>query len=111
MTWKRFGLNPSLVRSDKTLSHPTSPHLDLDLDHGTLARPGTASSQQGGRSSALSLNTDEDHSDLPAFRSAGTLGTPSSSRARMLAQQRELELKKRQSAVQSGGEHATWLTS
>lgn len=46
---------------------------------------------------------DDDEPELPAFRSAGTLGTPSSSRARTLAQQRELQLKKRQAAVQSGG--------
>lgn len=41
--------------------------------------------------------------DLPAFRSAGTLNTPSSSRARMLDQQREIELKKRQANMQNGG--------
>ena len=38
-----------------------------------------------------------------AFGSAGGIGTPSSSRARMLAQQRELQLKKRQAAAQNGG--------
>lgn len=37
------------------------------------------------------------------FGSAGGLGTESSSRARMLAQQRELQLKKRQNAAQNGG--------
>ena len=40
---------------------------------------------------------------LPNFGSAGGIGTPSSSRARMLAQQREIQLKKRLSAIQSGG--------
>jgi hypothetical protein len=35
--------------------------------------------------------------------SAGALGAPNASRARMLAQQRELQLKKRQSATQQGG--------
>jgi len=49
------------------------------------------------------MDDDEDH-DLPAFRSAGTLNTPSSSRARMLSQQREIEMKKRQAQLQSGGE-------
>jgi hypothetical protein len=50
-----------------------------------------------------SVEEDEDDDDLPAFRSAGGLGTPANSRARMLAQQREIQLKKRQSNVQSGG--------
>jgi hypothetical protein len=45
----------------------------------------------------------DDDDDLPAFRSAGTLNTPSSSRARMLSQQREIELKKRQAQMQNGG--------
>ena len=43
----------------------------------------------------------EDKGDV--FGSAGGLGTPSSSRARMLAQQREIQLKNRQKAMQSGG--------
>ncbi len=37
------------------------------------------------------------------YGSAGALGAPSSSRARMLAQQRELQLKKRETANASGG--------
>jgi hypothetical protein len=47
---------------------------------------------------------EEEDNDLPAFRSAGTLGTPSSSRARMLSQQREILMKKRSSSMQNGGE-------
>lgn len=49
---------------------------------------------------------DEDNDDdggIPAFGSAGGIGTPSSSRARMLAQQRDIQLKKRLNAMHSGG--------
>jgi hypothetical protein len=46
---------------------------------------------------------DDEDGGIPAFGSAGGLATPSSSRARMLAQQRELQLKKRQTAMSSGG--------
>lgn len=49
---------------------------------------------------------DDDMEDLSlgggALNSAGGLGTSSASRARMLAQQRELQLKKRQSTASSG---------
>ena len=51
-------------------------------------------------------NNDDDDNDggrMPSFGSAGGIGTPSSSRARMLAQQRDIQLKKRQTAIQSGG--------
>ena len=41
--------------------------------------------------------------DDEIFGSAGALGSPSSSRARMLAQQRDIQLKNRQKAMQSGG--------
>lgn len=50
---------------------------------------------------SLTLIDAED--DEPSFNSAGTLNTPSASRARMLAQQRELQLKKRQTSVQTSG--------
>ena len=46
------------------------------------------------------MDAEDDDSN---FHSAGTLNTPSASRARMLAQQRELQLKKRQNSVQTGG--------
>ena len=52
------------------------------------------------------IENDDNESEgggLPTFGSAGGIGTPSSSRARMLAQQREIQLKKRLSAIQSGG--------
>ena len=42
--------------------------------------------------------------DSPTLGSAGSLGTPSSSRARMLAQQREIQLKNRQKSMESAGE-------
>ena len=45
------------------------------------------------------MNVDDPESDLSALGG----GASSSSRARMLAQQRELQLKKRQSTLQSGG--------
>jgi hypothetical protein len=41
--------------------------------------------------------------DDDGFGSAGPVAAPSSSRARMLAQQRELQLKKRESATATGG--------
>jgi hypothetical protein len=44
---------------------------------------------------------------MPSFGSAGGIGTPTSSRARMLAQQRDIQQKKRLSAYQSGG---NWLS-
>lgn len=46
---------------------------------------------------------DDNEGGRISFGSAGGIGTPSSSRARMLAQQREIQLKKRATAVQSGG--------
>ena len=46
---------------------------------------------------------DFDDDDLPAFRSNSNADAPSSSRARMLAQQREIQMKKRQSSMVSGG--------
>lgn len=51
------------------------------------------------------INDDDDNDGgrMPSFGSAGGIGTPSSSRARMLAQQRDIQLKKRQTAIQSGG--------
>ena len=45
--------------------------------------------------------TNEDDDEI--FGSAGGLHSPSSSRARMLAQQREIQLKNRQKAMQNGG--------
>lgn len=48
-------------------------------------------------------NDDDNEGGRISFGSAGGIGTPSSSRARMLAQQREIQLKKRATAVQSGG--------
>ena len=48
-------------------------------------------------------NDDDNDGGRISFGSAGGIGTPSSSRARMLAQQREIQLKKRATAVQSGG--------
>ena len=47
---------------------------------------------------------DDDGARMPSFGSAGGIGTPTSSRARMLAQQRDIQQKKRLSAYQSGGE-------
>ena len=46
---------------------------------------------------------DDDGARMPSFGSAGGIGTPTSSRARMLAQQRDTQQKKRLSAYQSGG--------
>ena len=46
---------------------------------------------------------DDDGARMPSFGSAGGIGTPTSSRARMLAQQRDIQQKKRLSAYQSGG--------
>jgi hypothetical protein len=62
-------------------------------------RPSTAQTS----SNIVLEDAELDDDDLPAYRSAGTLNSASSSRARMLAQQRELQLKKRQNQVQSGG--------
>jgi hypothetical protein len=54
--------------------------------------------------SVLTIEDDsDDNSNIPSFNSNGVSNTPQSSRARMLAQQREIQLKKRQSALQSGG--------
>ncbi len=66
-------------------------------------RPSTAVTAPNSKSNTLNLDEFEQDDDLPAFRSAGTLNTPSSSRARMLAQQRELQMKKRQSQMQNSG--------
>ena len=52
----------------------------------------------------FNLDEDEhfnDHNDN--FGIAGGIPTPNSSRARMLAQQRELQLKKRQASIQTSG--------
>ncbi len=49
------------------------------------------------------VSYDAQELDDNGFGSAGTLGVGSSSRARMLAQQRELQLKKRHAAIQSSG--------
>lgn len=67
------------------------------------SRPSTAVTAPNSKSNTLNLDEFEQDDDLPAFRSAGTLNTPSSSRARMLAQQRELQMKKRQSQMQNSG--------
>lgn len=53
---------------------------------------------------------DEDDDDNGGFGSAGALSSPSSSRARMLAQQRDIQLKRRQSA-QSSGKFRTFFFS
>ena len=49
------------------------------------------------------LNDDSQEDVGGEFGSAGAIGTGASSRARMLAQQRELQLKKRHAAIQSSG--------
>lgn len=59
------------------------------------------------------FDDDDNDRDLPPFRNGGSSvsnsvndngpGTPSSSRARMLAQQRELQLKKRQNNITGSG--------
>lgn len=69
----------------------------------SLLGPSTAITANNSNSHTLSLDEFENDDDLPAFRSAGALGTPSSSRARMLAQQRELQMKKRQSQIANSG--------
>ena len=66
-----------------------------------VSRPGTA---QSSNSSSMN-NADDDDGSIGGLGSAGGLGTPNSSRARMLAQQRELQLKKRQATIQSGGKY------
>jgi hypothetical protein len=66
-----------------------------------VARPTTAATNSN--SHTLDLEELDQDDDLPAFRSAGTFGTPSGSRARMLSQQREILMKKRQSSIQSSG--------
>ncbi len=65
--------------------------------------PGRPSTAQTTSNSLTLQDAELDDDDLPAYRSAGTLNSASSSRARMLAQQRELQLKKRQNQVQTGG--------
>ena len=45
----------------------------------------------------------DDEPNDSGLGSAGTLASPSSSRARMLAQQRDLQLKKRMNTFQAGG--------
>ena len=49
------------------------------------------------------LRMEDVDDDDAAFGSAGGLGVESNSRARMLAQQRDIQLKNRQKAMQSGG--------
>ena len=55
----------------------------------------------------MNLGLEDDMEELSmssggALNSAGGIGTSSASRARMLAQQRELQLKKRQTSASSG---------
>lgn len=68
----------------------------------TTARPGTASST-GGELSMKDFDDDDNDGLGGGYRAGG--GPSSNSRARMLAQQRELQLKKRQSNMQSGGKN------
>ena len=56
------------------------------------------------RNRNLKNNFDDDDDDLSnQFGNRVNLGTPSGSRARMLAQEREKQLKRRQNAAQSEG--------
>jgi len=65
---------------------------------------GGASSSSSSSSSSSAMSKDVGDEEDDGLGSAGSLaGAGSSSRARMLAQQRELQLKKRQSALQTGG--------
>ena len=71
-----------------------------------MSVPAVASSRQS--FAPVTLNDiddieEEDDYGGSGFGSAGGITAPSSSRARMLAQQRELQLKKRQAAIQSSG--------
>lgn len=63
----------------------------MNLFFFSLGRPSTASN---------SLPEDD---EAQGFGSAGTLNSATSSRARMLAQQREIQMKKRQSLMQNTG--------
>lgn len=67
----------------------------------STSRPSTASNSSA--SLAVTCLEEDQEGDMTAYGSAGGIGTPSSSRARMLAQQREIQLKRRQSSMQSGG--------
>lgn len=51
----------------------------------------------------VQLTLHEDDDNTASFANIGSLNS-SGSRARMLAQQREIQLKKRQSSAQTGGE-------
>ena len=65
---------------------------------------GYSSSPNPKGSGMSNLNVlDLDDNNEGTFGSAGGISTPNSSRARMLAQQREIQLKKRQSLIENGG--------
>ncbi len=68
-----------------------------------IGRPTTAASTNNNTLTLQDAELDDDDEELPSFRSSGTLNSGSNSRARMLAQQRELQLKKRQNQIQTGG--------
>lgn len=84
----------------------TSNYRDRDRDtasRGNSGGYGTRPNTSQSLTVSLTEFEDDDLGDLSAaLGSAGGLGTPSSSRARMLAQQREIQLKKRQNNIQSG---------
>ena len=78
-----------------------------------MSRPGTSNNNSNQLALRDFEDDDENDSGLPPSRGGnvggnfgsnnGNPGTPSSSRARMLAQQRELQLKKRQNNISGSG--------
>ncbi|KAJ1438177.1 Tub family-domain-containing protein [Ochromonadaceae sp. CCMP2298] len=77
--------------------------FDDEFDHTGPKYSTTENRPPNGNSINLGFEDDENDADTQ-FRGPGSSGNPASnSRARMLAQQRELQLKKRQSNMLSGG--------
>lgn len=58
--------------------------------------------------SNLGYEEADDNDELPSFKNGGQ-GTPQNSRARMLAQQRDIQMKKRMNSIQSGGKTLSTL--
>jgi len=80
------------------------PDVDVPISRFAQVRRSTAGPRSGAGMMANSKDREEDNDDEDDgdFDGAGAVGQ-STSRARMLAQQRDLQMKKRQDALERGG--------